>query len=120
VNPALIRNHKDLLDQHAMNAVELSFAFRASADYLAWQDRCWGRIGGDNGQTDLLCAMALAMTEMERRMGKDAPWDTTDLPMDWRECCNAFAAAVIDAMLTLDDPPDVARILVALVGGPAR
>lgn len=120
MSPASIRKHKDLLDQHAMNAVELSFAFRASDRYCTWQDRCWGRIGGDNGQTDLLCAMALAMTEMERRMGADAPWDTTDPPLDWRECCDAFAGAVIDAMLTLADPPDVRRILGTLMGAPAR
>lgn len=108
-----------LLDQHAMNAVELGRCLREDDAYPAFLE-VRGEFGGENGETDLLCAMAMALTRFERRFGSDAPWDSDRLPFDWRDCCSAFASAVLKVIVETGQMPvvsDVLAVLTAIVGG---
>lgn len=105
------RDIRDLLDQHAMNAVEIATSFIAQPTYDAWRERFWSTVGGDNGQTDLLCNMAFAMTRVEASVGINTPfWESEDLPLDWRDACDAFAAAVLEFTFAARRIPDVSDL----------
>lgn len=108
---------KDILDQHAMNATEITRCFVASPSFEQWQQTAWSCIQGDNGFIDLLCEMALAMTEMERAMDPlGAPWDSDDLPIDWRDCCQMFADLMIAEWLE-GSVPDAREALARVMKG---
>lgn len=94
----------EFIDGRAANAVQLTTSLRKHADYprLAklphTQHIC---------ESDLLVDMARAVTAFEQTRGPE-PWSPEqDPPLDWDAVCEAFAAAVIAAIVVTGNVPDL-------------
>lgn len=109
------RELRNLIDNHTMNAIQIAANVHLHQDYLRWRETFSSKLGGENGEVDILCAMAFAMTAAEAAVDKDvAFWESEDLRCDWRECCEAFADFLISFSFANWRPPTTAELQSAL------